>query len=70
MHSEISKGRRVKPPSEIYWPEDLLPYTLQGISRKYALLLGQCGGNMHNLLRVIMFQIRIHSRLLAASGEG
>ncbi len=27
---------------EIYRPGDLLPYTLQGISRKYALLLGQC----------------------------
>jgi hypothetical protein len=42
MLSEISKGRRVKPTSEIYWPGDLLPYTLQGITQKYALLLGQC----------------------------
>jgi hypothetical protein len=39
---EISEGRRVKPPSEIYRPGDLLPYTLQGISWKCALLLGQC----------------------------
>jgi hypothetical protein len=39
---EISEGRRVKPTSEIYRPGDLLPYTLRGISRKYALLLGQC----------------------------
>jgi hypothetical protein len=42
MFSEISEWRRVKPPSEIYRPGDLLPYTLRGISRKYALLLGQC----------------------------
>jgi hypothetical protein len=40
--SEISEGSRVKPPSEIYRPGDLLPYTLRGISRKCALLLGQC----------------------------
>jgi hypothetical protein len=39
---EISEGRRVKPSSEIYRPGDLLPYTLQVISRKCALLLGQC----------------------------
>jgi hypothetical protein len=39
---EISEGRRVKPPSEIYRPGDFLPYTLRGISRKCALLLGQC----------------------------
>jgi hypothetical protein len=39
---EISEGRRGKPPSEIYRPGDLLPYTLRGISRKCALLLGQC----------------------------
>jgi hypothetical protein len=43
MLLEISKWRRVKPPSEIYRPGNLLPYTLRGISRKYALLLGQCG---------------------------
>jgi hypothetical protein len=42
MFSEISEGRRVKPCSEIYRPGDLLPYTLRGISRKYALLLGHC----------------------------
>jgi hypothetical protein len=42
MLKEISEGRGVKPPSEIYRPGDLLPYTLRGISRKYALLLGQC----------------------------
>jgi hypothetical protein len=39
---EISEERRVNPPSEIYRPGDLLPYTLRGISRKFALLLGQC----------------------------
>jgi hypothetical protein len=39
---EISEGRRVKPPSEIYWPGYFPPYTLRGISRKCALLLGQC----------------------------
>jgi hypothetical protein len=38
----LSEGRKVKPPSEIYLPGDLLPYTLSGIPRKYALLLGQC----------------------------
>jgi hypothetical protein len=38
MLLEISEGRRVQPPSEVYRPGDLLPYTLQGISRKYALL--------------------------------
>jgi hypothetical protein len=42
MLLEISEGRRVKPTSEIYRPGDLLPYTLRGISRKYALLLEQC----------------------------
>ncbi len=42
MLSEISKGRRIKPPSEIYRPGDLLPYTLREIIWKYALLLGQC----------------------------
>jgi hypothetical protein len=41
MLSEISEGRRVKPPSEIYRPGDVLPYTLRGISRKSALFLGQ-----------------------------
>jgi hypothetical protein len=45
MLSEISKERRVKQPSEIYRPGDLLPNTLRGISRKYALLLEQCGRN-------------------------
>jgi hypothetical protein len=45
---EISEGRRVKPPSEIYRPGDLLPYTLRIISRKCALLLGQCSrGQRH-----------------------
>jgi hypothetical protein len=39
---EISEERRVNPPSEIYQPGDLLLYTLRGISRKFALLLGQC----------------------------
>ncbi len=39
---KISEGRRVKRPSEIYRPGDLLPYTLRGISRKCALLLEQC----------------------------
>jgi hypothetical protein len=34
---EISEGRRVNPPSEIYRPGDLLPYTLRVISRKCAL---------------------------------
>jgi hypothetical protein len=29
MLSEISEGRRVKPPSEIYRPGDLLTYTVQ-----------------------------------------
>jgi hypothetical protein len=56
--SEISEGSRVKcyrkfPKIEglnrlrkkNYWPGDLLPYTLRGISRKYALLLGQCTGH-------------------------
>jgi hypothetical protein len=42
MFTEISEWRRVKPPSEIYRPGDLLPYTLRGISQKYAILLGQC----------------------------
>jgi hypothetical protein len=42
MLEEISEGRRVKPPSEIYRPGDLLPYTLRGISQKYSILLGQC----------------------------
>ncbi len=42
MFSEISEWRRVKLPSEIYWPGDLLPYTIRGVSRKYALLLGLC----------------------------
>ncbi len=42
MLSEISQGTRVKLPSEIYRPGDLLPYTLRGIFRKYALLLRQC----------------------------
>ncbi len=42
MISEISEGRRVKPPSEIFRPGNLLPYTLPVISRKYALFLGQC----------------------------
>jgi hypothetical protein len=37
MLSEISEGRRFKPPSEIYRPGDLLPYTLRGITWKYAL---------------------------------
>ncbi len=41
MLSEISEGRRVNPTLEIYRPGDLLPYTLGGISWKYALLLGQ-----------------------------
>ncbi len=41
MLLEISEGRRVKPPLEIYRPGDLLPYTLRGITWKYALLLGQ-----------------------------
>ncbi len=36
MLLEISKGRRVKPPEEIYPPEDLLLYTLRGITRKYV----------------------------------
>jgi hypothetical protein len=49
MLSEISEGRRVKPPWGIYWPGDLLPYTLRGISRKYALLLGQCRGSCVHL---------------------
>jgi hypothetical protein len=39
---EISEERRVNPSSEIYLPGDLLPYTLRGISRKFALLLGKC----------------------------
>jgi hypothetical protein len=43
MLSEISKGRKVKPPSEIYRPGDLLPFTLWGITRNCALLLGQSG---------------------------
>jgi hypothetical protein len=43
---EISEGRRVKPPLEIYRPGDLLPYTLRGISRKCALLLGQCTSSL------------------------
>jgi hypothetical protein len=34
MLSEISKGRMVKTPSEIYLPGDLLPYTLGGIILK------------------------------------
>ncbi len=42
MLLEISKGRRIKLPSEIHRPGDLLPYTLQGIYQKYALLLGKC----------------------------
>jgi hypothetical protein len=45
MLSEISGRRRVKPPSEIYWPGDLLSYTLGGISQKHALLLGQCASS-------------------------
>jgi hypothetical protein len=35
-------GSRIKLPSDIYRPGDLLSYTLRGISRKYVLLLGQC----------------------------
>jgi hypothetical protein len=34
--SVISKGRRVKQPTEIYLPEDLVPYTLRRITWKYA----------------------------------
>jgi hypothetical protein len=61
MFSEISEGRRVKLPSEICWPGDLLPYTLRGITgtRKHALLLGQCsycggGGGIYNRSRLII----------------
>jgi hypothetical protein len=42
MFSEMSEKRRVKTPLEIYPSGDLLPYTLRGITQKFALLLGQC----------------------------
>ncbi len=48
MLSEISIGRRVKPPSE----RDLLPHTLQGITQKYALFLGQCNLRKNNDLYI------------------
>jgi hypothetical protein len=44
---EISEGRRVK--SFRKFPKgEVLPYTLRGISRKYALLLGQCTNSLHS----------------------
>jgi hypothetical protein len=59
MLSEISEGRRVKPSSEIYRLGDLLPYTLQGISQKYALLLGQCTES------AVLWVSRTHKFILA-----
>ncbi len=46
---EISEGRRVKPSLEIYSRGDLVPYTLRGISQKYALLLGQCSASLDSV---------------------
>ncbi len=75
MLLEISERRRVKPPSEIYRPGDLLPYTLRGISRKFALLLGQCGGradvqwvSQQPDLVSLMFMFAYHIRLKMCVG--
>jgi hypothetical protein len=60
MLSEISERRRVKPPSESYQPEDLLPYTVRGITRKYALLLGQCIPHAGRRQFLYLCALRIH----------
>ncbi len=47
MLLEISEGRWVKLLLETSPPGDLLLHTLRGITRKSALLLGQCGPLKH-----------------------
>jgi hypothetical protein len=47
MLSEISEAMRVKMPSEICLPGDLLPYTLRRITRKFCPAFGTAHANIH-----------------------